>query len=223
MAVHDRHGESNCLSMIMNNTQNGIGYSLDLFDNKRNIPSNHAAPCSVLFNNAEVGGIFITCSPQDMKYFNISNILPHQPNINFRMLDSGKNIYVLEIWLLFEQLNSRALKLHLNPHDSNVNQLFKIIIKTRMIAFHFYNKDSKLIYSVMTDVDDREFDWFKRNYRLIKKLGSDKQGYLALSNRCAKEYSKTDRRYNYYDPLQSDFFVKKDDPLMITWDIAKLK
>ncbi|MBM2814326.1 MAG: hypothetical protein HW421_1088 [Ignavibacteria bacterium] len=58
------------------NKKNNIGFPLNLIENLKDIPSNHAFPCSVLVNNAEIGGIFMVCSSQDMEYF---NILPTSP------------------------------------------------------------------------------------------------------------------------------------------------
>ena len=105
-----------------------IIYPSKLIKNLKDIPNNHVFPCSVLVSKAEIGGIFMMCPLQDTKYFNILPTSPIQPVLKFRMLDFNKEVYVIEIWLIFEGNPDKILKIHLNPYDSNVKKLFKRLL-----------------------------------------------------------------------------------------------
>ena len=111
-----------------------ISYPFELIDKRKNFPSNHVIPCSVLVDNEEIGGIFIVCPSKDMKYFNISPSPPPNPPIKFRMLNSDKKIFVVEIWMLFRQNPEKCLKMHFNPHDLNVQKFLKLGTKTEGIS-----------------------------------------------------------------------------------------
>ena len=76
--------------MNYKNEKIDISYPLNLIENLKKLPSNHVFPCSVLVNNEEIGGIFIACSSQDIKYFNILSSSPPEPPLKFRMLDYKK-------------------------------------------------------------------------------------------------------------------------------------
>ncbi|MBM2814325.1 MAG: hypothetical protein HW421_1087 [Ignavibacteria bacterium] len=135
------------------------------------------------------------------------------------MLDFEKGIFVVEIWLLFGRNTCKTLKIHLNPYDSNVRKLFKMFTKTKIISFVFYNIDTHLLASAITNLNDEEFDWFNRNYKLIAKLIPEPRGYSILSENISKDISKTERFYKYFVCKKSDIFIKKGDKKGMLYEI----
>ncbi len=133
-----------------------VSYTLGLIENRKNVPLNHVAPCSVLIDNEEIGGIFIACPSQDIEYFQILPSQPSRPSeppIKFRMLNFEKRIFLIEIWMLFKQNTEKYLKIHLNPHDLNVKKFLKLGTKTQMVIFLFYNRDTHLLSSAITNLN----------------------------------------------------------------------
>ena len=199
-----------------------ISYPLGLIENRKDFPLNHVAPCSILLDNEEIGGIFIACASQDMEYFRILPSQPAEPLLKYRMLNFEKRIFVIEIWMLFKQNPEKYLKMHLNPHDFNVNKYLKLGTKTQMASFIFYNRDTQLISSAITNFSNEEADWFERNYDLSTKLPSDQMGYSILAEHLSQEISRTDRIYQYFAHDRTDFFVQDGGIQVVLSEISKL-
>ena len=198
-----------------------ISYPLGLIKNRKNVPINHVASCSVLIDNEEIGGIFIACASQDIEYFQILPSQPAEPLLKYRMLNFEKRIFVIEIWMLFKQNPEKCLKMHLNPHDLNVKKFLKLGTKTQMISFLLYNRDTHLLSSAITNFNIEEADWFKRNYDLSTKLPSDQMEYSLLAERLSQEISSTDRIYQYFAHNRTDFFVQDGGKQVVLYEISK--
>ena len=208
----------------MDYNSNGIviSFPLELIENRNSFPPKRAITCSVLVDNKEIGGIFIVCPSQEMKYFNIIPSSPPEPPLKFRMLDFKKKIFVIEIWLQFSENPEKYLKLHLNPHDTGVKKLLKICSETNMISFHFYDTDTHLISTAITNFNDEESDWFDRNYKLSTKLILDQSGYESVAEFLYNEVSNTDRIFRYLPRNKPDFFVREGEKQVVLHDISKL-
>ena len=198
-----------------------ISYPLGLIENRKNVPLNHVAPCSVLLDNEEIGGIFIACASQDIEYFQILPSRPSEPPIKFRILNFEKRIFLIEIWMLFKQNPEKYLKIHLNPHDLNVKKFLKLGIKTQMVTFLFYNRDTHLLSSAIINLNKEEKDWFARNYNLSTKLPSDQMGYSILAEHISNKISTTDRIYRYLTHNRTDFFVQDGGKQVILYEISR--
>lgn len=142
--------------------------------------------------------------------------------LKFRMLDYKKRIFVVEIWMQFNQNPEKNLKMHLNPHDKYVQRLLKLDAKTNMISFHFYDTGSQLLSSAITSFNDEETDWFDRNYKLSTNLISDQRGYKSIAEYLYNEISSTDRIFKYFNQNKSDFFVKEGGKQVMLHEISKL-
>jgi hypothetical protein len=208
--------------MDYKNNKIDISYPLELIEKRDSFPQNHAIPCSVLVDNKEIGGIFIVCPSQEIKYFKILPSPPPEPPLKFRMLDYKQRIFVVEIWMQFSRNPEKYLKIHLNPHDKSVNKLLKLGLKTNMISFHFYDTDTHLLSSAITSFNDEETEWFDRNYKLSTKLISDQRGYKILTENLCNEVSSTDRIFKYYNQKKSDFFVREGGKQVMLHEISKL-
>lgn len=208
--------------MDYKNNKMDISYPLELIEKRNSFPPNHVLPCSVLVNNKEVGGIFIVCSSQEIRYFKITPFPPPEPLLKFRMLDYKQRIFIVEIWMQFSRNPEKYLKIHLNPHDKSVKKLLKLSLKTNMISFHFYDNETHLLSSAITSFNDEETDWFDRNYKLSTKLISDQRGYKSLAEYLCNEVSSTDRIFNYYTQRKSDFFVREGGKQVMLHEISKL-
>ena len=84
------------------NVNSGFCYPSDLINNLPGFPSQHAIPCSVLFNNDPKGGIVLICPPSDLRFFGIDPSNQPQPSLRFRMLNIDKKAYSIEIHLGYE-------------------------------------------------------------------------------------------------------------------------
>lgn len=199
-----------------------ISYPLELIRNRNKFPQQHVLPCSVLVDNEEIGGIFIVCPTEDIKYFKINSSSPPEPPLKFRMLDYKKRIFVVEIWMQFNQNPEKYLKMHLNPHDKNVQRLLKLGSKTNMISFHFYDTGSQLLSSAITNFNDEETDWFDRNHKLSTNLISDQRGFKSIAEYLYNEISIKDRIFKYFNQSKSDFFVKEGGKQVLLHEISKL-
>jgi len=199
-----------------------ISYPLELIENRNSFPQKHVIPCSVLVDNEEIGGIFIVCPSQEIKYFKILPSSPPEPPLKFRMLDYKRRIFVVEIWMQFSQNPEKYLKMHLNPHDKYVQKLLKLGSKTNMISFHFYDTGSHLLSSAITNFNDEETDWFDRNYKLSTKLISDQRGYKSIAEYLSDKVSSTDRIFKYFNQSKSDFFVREGGKQVMLHEISKL-
>jgi len=197
-----------------------IVYPSDLIDNMENIPSKHVCPCSVLLDNKEIGGIFISCPSQDIEYFQILPSSPPQPHIKYRMFDFEKQIFVIEIWMQFNQNPERFLKMHLNPHDPKVKKLLKLAAKSKMISFLFYNPDTEQLSTAITGINDDETDWFVRNYKLSAKLKSAQKYYLILAEKVSEKILNPDRIYNYFPHKKPGFFIKDGGEQVMLQDVS---
>ncbi|MCA1759052.1 MAG: hypothetical protein LC658_04710, partial [Bacteroidales bacterium] len=133
-----------------------------------------------------------------------------------------KRIFVVEIWMQFNKNPEKYLKMHLNPHDKYVQRLLKLGSKTNMISFHFYDTDSQLLSSAITNFNDEERDWFDRNYKLSTNLISDQRGYKSIAEYLYNEISSTDRIFKYFNQSKSDFFVKEGGKQVMLHEISKL-
>jgi hypothetical protein len=193
------------------NEKSFISFPINFWEKSKNIPLGHVCPCSILFQNNEIGGIIISCTSQDLKYLNIVPNAPIQPALKFRMLNIEKLVYVIEIWMLFGKKLDKFLKLHLNPYNSDVKKLFKLVTETKMLSFHFNNMDSDLLGSGFTLLDGEHLSWFERNYQLLRRLMPLKEFYPEISEKLSKTISKNDLFFKYYECKKNDFFVKKSD------------
>ena len=197
-----------------------ISYPLELIENINGIPSKHVAPCSVLLNNKEIGGIFIVCPFRDLKYFNIVPTSPPEPPLKFRMLNFESRIYAVEIWMEFSKNPEKYLKMHLNPHDLSVRKLIRLVAETNMISFHFFDINSQSLSSATTGLNDEESDWFDRNNKLVTKLNANRYDFEILSNFLKNQIASTDRIYKYFDQGNSYFFVRNKGKQVILGKIT---
>ncbi len=197
-----------------------ISYPLELIKNRNSFPQKYVIPYSVLVDNEEVGGLFIVCPSQELKYFEIVPP-PPEPPLKFRMLNYKKRIFIVEVWMQFSQNPVKYLKIHLNPHDKNVQKLLKLGSKTNMLSFHFYDTGSHLLSSAITNFNDEETDWFDRNYKLSIKLISDRHGYKSIAKYLYNEVSSTDRIFKYFNQSKPDFFVREGGKQVRLHEISK--
>ena len=208
--------------MEFNTDKIELKYSHELIENFTIFPIKHAVPCSVLFNDLEIGGIFVTCSKEDMKYFKISPLSPPEPEIKFRMLDLRREIFVIEIWLQFSEKPKKYLKLHLNPYDKCVQKYLNLALETSLVSFHFYDSESKLLSSATTFLDDDNIAWFERNYKLSTQLNTRPPGYEKFADSLTYLFLKSDRFFNYYKKSSPKFFVGNSTKQVMFYDISKL-
>ncbi len=181
-------------SLINMNKENNINvvYPYELYNSLKKMPVNNVFPCSTLLNDNLIGGLLFTCSKIDLNYFNINaNSIP-EPEIKFRMANVKNEIFLIEIHLEFE--NERILKLHLNPIHPNVKILFDLIIKKKIVAFHFYNKNSDIIGGTYVTLNEDDLEWVTRNYNLMLSLKQN-EGYQYISNYMESKFDKKDRLY----------------------------
>ena len=126
---------------------------------------------------------------------------------------------MVEIWILFEVKPERILKLHLNPHNSEVKKLLKLCKKTGLISFHFYDTDTHSLSSVVTNLNDEEKAWVTRNCKLSKKLIADRMGYDILADHITVRVWKANRVYEYYAHGKSECFVREGGKQVMLHDI----
>ncbi|MCC5915896.1 MAG: hypothetical protein JJU02_01080 [Cryomorphaceae bacterium] len=199
-----------------------ISYPHKLIQNIETIPLRHAAPCSVLVGNMEIGTIFIACPSKDMKYFEIVPSSPPEPPRKFRMLDYKKEIFVLELWMLFSVKPEKYLKIHLNPHDKNVQRLLKLGSKTNMISFLFYDGGTQQLSTAITSLDDEEKAWFDRNSKMAASLTPNQRDYDTISKFQCNHIASTDRIFKYFNQSNRDFFVNEGEKLVQLHETSKL-
>lgn len=208
--------------MDYKNNKFDISYPLELIENRDVFPLNHVIPCSVIVDNEEVGGVFIVCSSKDIKYFKIVPLPPPSPPLKFRMLDYKKRIFIIEIWMQFNRNPEKYLKMYLNPHDKSVQKLLELSLKTNMISFHFYNADTHLLSSAITNFNDEETEWLDRNYKLSTKLISDQRGYKSITEYIYNDVSSTDRIFKYFYQKKSNFFVREGGRQVMLHELSKI-
>lgn len=150
-----------------------VAISQELHHSLKTIPTTYALVCSVMFNEHIVGGVAITCSDTDLKFFGITQKKLPTPGLKFRMLNWDQKIFLIEIHLYFDK--GRTMKLHLNPIDPTVRMLFKLMVEKQMISFTFYLKQADLIISCFTMLEEEDTAWIKRNYELMNRLKSNDQ------------------------------------------------
>jgi len=192
------------------NYNSGFCYPGDLINNLSGFPSQHAIPCSVLFDNNPKGGIVLICPMSDLKFFGIDPSNQPQPSLRFRMLNIDKKAFAIEIHLGFA--NEKILKIHLNPAVPQTLEFLKLCSKTKMISFHFYNRSKKFFASTITGIDDEHFEWFKRNYELAKKL-SRINDYDSVCNALYLQMKPQHRLYHYFEKDGIDCFVREGSML----------
>ncbi len=188
------------------NFNTGFCYPYELMEICTKFPSQHAIPCSVLYNNNPKGGIFLLCPTSDMKFFNINPSNNPEPKLRFRMLNIDQKAFAIEIHLVFD--NERILKIHLNPAVIQTQEFLKLCIKTKMISFHYYNNAKNFFASAITGLDDEHVEWFKRNYELSKKI-SPSNDYLSGCTALFFEMKPSQRLYHYYEQEGIDCFVRQ--------------
>ena len=173
-----------------------VAYPFDLYNSLRGLPINNVFPCSALFNENIIGGLLLTCSSADLKFFNIKKTNLPQPNLKFRMINYEQRIFLIEIHLIFD--SNKILKLHLNPIHQNVRLFLNLLIEKQMISFHFYNKQSDLIASSYTTLDNEEMEWVIRNSRLISEPESNND-YLQLAYYMSDKIEINERLFKFND------------------------
>ena len=122
--------------------------------------------------------------------------------------------FLIEFHLLFD--NNKTLKLYLDPIHPNVKLLFKILIEKKFISFHFYNKQTNLIISSYTNLDDEEMDWLIRNEKLINNLENN-VGYLQIISYMIEQVSCDDRLFKYNDSKNIKESFIMDNQKVIKW------
>lgn len=183
-----------------------IEFPEDLTNDMDDISSSQVTTCSIKFNDIEIGGLLISCPLRDIKYFGIKTNKPLTPFLKFRMIDIKKQYYLFEILMIFDDVKNKTLKLHLNPHDLNVQKFLKIVTLKQVISFHLNIKETNKIISGITTLDEEELAWFVRNYLLSTTLKPNIKDYLIVEDYLKKEISKTDRIYSYFPSANSDYF-----------------
>ncbi|MBP1638071.1 MAG: hypothetical protein H6Q18_860 [Bacteroidetes bacterium] len=173
-----------------------IAYPFDLYNSLKELPLNNVFPCSALINENIIGGLLLTCSSSDLKFFKVKKSNLPQPDLKFRMINSEQRIFLIEFHLLFD--SNKILKLHLNPVHQNVRQFFNLLIEKKIISFHFYNKQTNLIASSYTTLDDEEMEWIIRNNRLINDIKSNKD-YLLLDYYMTDKINTNERLFKFND------------------------
>ena len=173
-----------------------VAYPFDLYNSLRGLPINNVFPCSALFNENIIGGLLLTCSSTDLKFFNVKKTNLPQPDLKFRMINSEQRIFLIEFYLLFD--SNRILKIHLNPVHQNVRMFLNLLIEKQMISFHFYNKQSDLIASSYTNLDNEEMEWVTRNSKLISEIESNKD-YLQLAYYMSDKIENNERLFKFND------------------------
>ena len=191
-----------------------VSYPYGLYNSLKKLPVNNVFPCSTLFNDKLIGGLLFTCSTNDLSFFNIESSNLPQPNLKFRMLNIEQKSFLIEFHLLFD--NNKTLKLYLDPIHLNVKLLFKILIEKRFIAFHFYNKQTNLIISSYTNLDEEEMEWLIRNEKLINNLENNID-YLQIISYMIEQVSNDDRLYQFNGSksIKESFIMDKEK--VIKW------
>ncbi len=178
----------------------------DLYNDKVGLSSSTVSPCSVKFNDSEIGGLFINCPLRDIKYFGIKINKPLSPFLKFRMIDVRKQYYLIEVLMIFDDEKNKTLKLHLNPHDLNVQKFLKIVTLKQVISFHLNINETHKILSGITTLDDEEKNWFVRNYILSSTLEPNTRNYLIVEDYLKKEKALSERIYRFLPSTDSNYF-----------------
>jgi len=185
----------------MNNTNIRVAFPYGLFHSFADLPLNNVFPCSALFDDKLIGGLFLTCTSSDLKFFDIVPPNSPQPDFKFRMLNINQEIYMVEFQLLFSA--NKILKLQLDPRHINVKMLFELLIDKKHISFHFYNHSTSALSSVYTDLDDDHLDWLNRNLKLIAGLKNNFD-YQLLAHSQIDKKDKLARYYKFNGSLNID-------------------
>ena len=184
-----------------------VCYPFELHQSLRRFSSSHVIPCSALFNNKIVGGFLFICSKDDLKFFNITFLSSPQPGLNFRFVNSDNTSYLIEIYLIFDA--DKTLKFHLNPAHPTVKMLFNLLKTEWKIAFHFYNRQTDMIASTYTTLDDDKMNWLTRNNKLMSTLETN-SGYQELVKYMTKNMVKNDKLFKFDDSerIEQTFILK---------------
>lgn len=190
----------------MNNTNIQVAFPYGLLNSLKNLPKNNVFPCSALFDDKLIGGLFLTCTSSDLKFFDIVPPNSPEPDLKFRMLNFNQEIYMVEFQLLFSA--NKILKLQLDPRHVNVKMLFELLIDKKYISFHFYNPSTSSLSSVYTDLDDDDhLDWVNRNLKLMARLKKNFD-YQLLAHSQIDKNDKLARYYKFNGSLNiEDSFV----------------
>ena len=200
------------------NFNSGFCYPYDLIENLPRFPSQHAIPCSVLYNNDPKGGIAIICPSSDLKFFGINPLNQPEPYLRFRMLNIDQKAFAIEIHLGFD--HDIILKIHLNPAVPQTIEFLKLCSETKTISFHYYNRSKKIFASSITGLDDEHVEWFKRNYELAKKL-SPANNYLSVCKALFLEMKRGQRLYHHFETDGIDCFVRNGSIMAKFGDSSK--
>jgi len=185
----------------MTNTNIQVAFPYGLFNSLKDLPKNNVFPCSALFDDKLIGGLFLTCISSDLKFFDIVPPNTPQPDFKFRMLNYNQEIYMVEFQLIFNP--NKILKLQLDPGHINVKLLFELLIDKKYISFHFYNHPTSFLSSTYTDLDDEHIDWLNRNLKLIAGLKNNFD-YQLLANSQINNKDKMSRYYKFNGGLSID-------------------
>lgn len=186
--------------------KSGFCYPLDLIDNLPRFPSQYAIPCSVLFNNDPKGGIVLICPRSDLKFFGIDPSNQPEPSLRFRMLNIDQKAYAIEIQLGYD--DDKLLKIHLNPVAPQTVEFLKLCSKTQMISFHYFNRSKKFFASSITEIDDEQVEWFKRNHELARKI-SRINDYDSVCKALFLPMGPQHRLYHYFEKEGIDCFIRE--------------
>ena len=178
-----------------------VAFPYGLCNSLKKLPKNNVFPCSALFDDKLIGGLFLTCTAPDLKFFDIVPPNSPQPDFKFRMLNINQEIYMAEFQLFFSPNN--ILKLQLDPSHINVKMLFELLIDKKHISFHFYNHSTSSLSSSYTDLDDDHTDWLNRNLKLMAGLKTNFD-YQRLALSQIDNIDKMARYYKFNGGLSID-------------------
>jgi len=168
-------------------------------------------PCSVLIFEETIGGLMLSCKNKDLKYIGLVPPNAPTPALKFRMLNIDNKTHAIEIHLIFDR--HEIIKMHLNPVAQTTIAFFKLAVDTKKISFHFHNTQTKALSSCMTSLEEEDFQWFKRNYELIKKLNGN-EDYDIICNLLIKSLVESDRLFSFYDNSKIDCFIRENQKLV---------
>ncbi len=186
-----------------------IIYPAEVIESSKLISIGKVFPMTSSINGHIIPGLFIICNSEICNYFKIG-FPPPTPNLKFRMVDLGQKFFAIEILLYFD--NDKVMRLHLNPFNKLTRHYLKMGLKNKIIAFHFYNQDNHELIDSITNLNEEEMEWFERNYRLAKKLKSNKK-FKILSKMIKEELPEgnSEKFFGFHNTLNQNMLIEKSD------------
>lgn len=186
-----------------------IIYPAAVIESAKMIPPQKVFPITSSINGHIIPGLFIICNSTIQNYFNIG-FPPPRPNLNFRMMDLDQRSFAIEVLLHFE--NATIMRLHLNPFNKLTKHYLKTALKKKIISFHFYNQENHELIDSITNLDEEEIQWFERNFRIARKLKSNKK-YALISKKIKEELTETteEKTFQFYSTTNQNMLAEKSD------------